>query len=188
MNNYRDLSSGSEGVAAGFQFEFNCESCGRTWRSAFTPYRTGQVAGWLERFSFMVSGNASATRLSSSLASAGARKAREHALDAARIQARQLYTQCEGCRRTVCRDCWDAASGRCRSCAGEDVRAQQIDGPRAAVASGALRCPSCQAPSDGSRFCTGCGFDFASTHKSCPGCGALVARQARFCADCGHGF
>lgn len=45
LKNYRDLSE-SRGVNAGFQYEFYCEKCRDSWRSAFQPYSSGQMAGW----------------------------------------------------------------------------------------------------------------------------------------------
>ena len=191
MNNYTDLSSSGAEVDAGFQFEFSCQSCGETWRSAFKPYRRGQLAGWLERLSYLIGGSATfqANRGAGGLASLGWKDARESALGQALGQARQLYSECGSCRKVVCRKCWNAQSGQCNACAGEMQRGAHLDGARAAApAAGGLACPSCGQGTGGGRFCEACGFDLAATHKSCPGCGTMVTRQARFCADCGHGF
>ena len=53
LTNYRDVSTSMSDVSAGFQFEFYCEKCGEASRSAFKPYRKGQITGWLSRFAFM---------------------------------------------------------------------------------------------------------------------------------------
>ena len=53
LTNYRDISPASGDVGAGFQFEFNCESCGDTWKSPFKPYRAGQMTGLLRRFTYV---------------------------------------------------------------------------------------------------------------------------------------
>jgi hypothetical protein len=187
MNNYTDLSSGLSTPDAGFQFEFRCERCGETWRSAFKPYRRGQLAGWMSRLGYYFTGSAMSTARSGSdeIARLGSTAMHRKALVEAQTQARQLYSTCGTCRSAVCRRCWSAASGQCTRCAEEAGRSVQLDGARPSVG---LACSSCGQPCGGGRFCEACGFDMASTHKSCPGCGAMVTRNARFCADCGHGF
>lgn len=187
LNNYRDVSSTSSDMGAGFQFEFFCESCGRTWRSAFKPYRKGQLSGILQRFMFMLPGRASmASRAVGGLADLGARGARESALANAMTQAETRYTLCPGCAKAVCGDCWHERDGRCNECRTREA-AETGTSAAPAAASGPA-CPNCGIASSGGRFCAECGFDMASTHKSCPGCGVMLARQARFCTDCGHAF
>ena len=51
-SNYRDISTQANDLSAGFQFEFYCERCGESQRSAFSPYRRGQMTGWLSRLLF----------------------------------------------------------------------------------------------------------------------------------------
>jgi ribosomal protein L32 len=191
MNNYQDRSTSASDTGAGFQFEFSCQHCDRTWRSPFTSYKRGRLAGlisWLAiSFSATSTGVYAATRGLSGAAQAGHAKAREKALAEAIAQARTNYTECGGCSKWLCNECYDSASGLCPACRSESASASHLDGARAG-ASGGQACPSCGQASGGGRFCEGCGYDMAATHKSCPGCGAMVSRQARFCTDCGHGF
>ena len=44
-------------------------------------------------------------------------------------------------------------------------------------------CPSCGAPSGGSRFCPECGV---ALNADCPGCGNTLPAGAKFCNDCGR--
>ena len=173
-------------VSAGFQFEFFCEKCGESSRSAFKPYRKGQITGWLSRFAFMFYDLNKASRATGAFAEAGGGSAKAEALGEAMAVAAPLYERCEGCRKWVGRECWNSSSGSCRDCAakagaGANTAAYGNSG-------GGSACPNCQTASEGGRFCHECGFDMASTHKSCPGCGVTLSRQARFCTDCGHGF
>ncbi len=197
MKNYHDLSSStSSDLKAGFQFEFFCECCNDTWRSPFTPYRRGRLTGWLKRFDFVFVNLHRVGHASGALADAGALKAKEAALAAARAQAARRFHACERCDRHVCDNCFREETGHCRDCSAKAGGARgggADDGGHVgyaddAPAAAGPTCPNCQTPSEGGRFCHECGFDMASTHKSCPGCGTTVSRQARFCPDCGHGF
>ncbi|MFK4707656.1 ribosomal protein L32 [Roseateles asaccharophilus] len=191
LTNYRDVSTSMSDVSAGFQFEFYCEKCGETSRSAFRPYRKGQITGWLSRFAFMFHDLSKASRATGAFAEAGGSGAKAEALEEARALAAALYERCTGCRKWVGRECWDGNAGSCRDCAtkaaansGGGYGSQGGYG----AASGGAACPNCQTASQGGRFCHECGFDMASTHKSCPACGITLPRSARFCTDCGHGF
>lgn len=185
LTNYRDVSTSMSDVSAGFQFEFFCEKCGESSRSAFRPYRKGQITGWLSRFAFMFYDLNKASRATGAFAEAGASGAKAEALAEAMAVAAPLYEKCPGCRKWVGRECWNSGSSSCRDCA---ARASLDAAPAAGAAAGGATCPNCQTPSAGGRFCHECGFDMASTHKSCPACGVTLSRQARFCTDCGHGF
>lgn len=185
LTNYRDLSTSTSDLSAGFQFEFFCEKCGETSRTAFRPYRKGQITGWLSRFAFMFHDLNKASRATGAFAEAGATNAKREALADAMAAVADNYQRCERCRKWVGRECWNASSGSCRDCATPGASAQ---GAQAMATAAAVVCPNCQTPSSGGRFCHECGFDMASTHKSCPACGTTLARQARFCTDCGHGF
>lgn len=196
LSNFRDISTPTGDVGAGFQFEFVCESCGETWKSPFVSYKRGNAAGLFRRFGYLVNefykigavtdiiyklGRASG----SSVEVVGG-KAKAAALEEAQALALQRYNRCGNCRITVCGNCFDESSGLCIKCEavqGASAHQSNAGGPGSATA-----CPNCQTPSQGGRFCHECGFDMASTHKSCPGCGATMSRQARFCTDCGHGF
>lgn len=187
MDNYRDLSPPSGDVSAGFQFEFFCQHCGDAHRTAFTPYRRGQITGWLTRLTFLVKDFHTAGRATGAFADAGASKAKLKALEAARQQMRGAFHRCDGCRRWIGRECWDSSTGRCHDC-GAKARGARLADAQAAGGHAAAVCPHCATPSEGGRFCAECGFDLASSHKRCPACQATAPRSARFCTDCGHGF
>lgn len=186
LTNYRDLSTSMSDLSAGFQFEFFCEKCGESSRSAFKPYRKGQITGWLSRFAFMFYDLNKASRATGAFAEAGGSSAKAEALEEARAAAASLYEKCPGCRKWVGRECWNSGSGSCRDCA--TSAATSSGAGQGAASGGGAVCPNCQTPSAGGRFCHECGFDMASTHKSCPACGVTLPRAARFCTDCGHGF
>ena len=192
MRNYRDMSTSSSDVSAGFQFEFYCEICGDTWRSDFKPYRKGQITGWLTRFAFMFTDLHKVGRATGTFADAGSNSAKQENLAQSQALAAQRYQHCDGCRKWVCGDCWVNNANHCTECEAK-ARASSGGGYGSGYSNGdaghaTMVCPNCQTPSQGGRFCHECGFDMASTHKSCPGCGATMPRQARFCTDCGHGF
>lgn len=185
LENFNDLSRTGTDDNAGFQFEFYCDHCNRTWKSPFKPYRRGQLSALLYMFTHVFDDRGGIARAGSGVAQAGAGRAREKALAEARELASGKYHTCPKCATPVCDSCWLPKENLCEQC----DRAQNADaanrGGMAAVTGTA--CPNCGTPSIG-RFCGECGFDMASTHKSCPGCGAMCLRQARFCTDCGHGF
>lgn len=186
LDNYREVSSGGSDINAGFQFEFACASCGRKWKSPFKPYRTGQITGFLSRFAFLLGNNAAkSSRVTGIAADYGSRNARQQALDEARALASSRYANCSVCDSGCCKDCLDDQEV-CRVCV--EKAAKSGGAVSGAGAGGAHACPNCSTSGNGGRFCSECGFDMASTHKSCPGCGALAERSARFCGDCGHGF
>jgi hypothetical protein len=199
LTNYREVGkSGSSDTDAGFQFEFSCGNCSRTWKSQFRPYRRGQLAGLVYKFAYYLGDRGGMFRGLNAIASAGSSRARQAALDDALQLAEQRYTNCPECHRSVCEDCWDERARMCEGCRSDGGRSPRVSGgSRSAPGvdaesrgerSAAPKCSNCGAPMDGGRFCAECGFDVASTHKSCPGCGALCGRAARFCTDCGHGF
>lgn len=202
LTNYHDIGKAGSDTHAGFQFEFHCGNCSRKWKSPFEPYRRGQLAGFVYGFARYLGGRGLLFRASSTVADAGADRARRGALERALGLAEQRYIECPACEKAVCENCWDERSKLCEPCAGKGARsptprdddqaqaqAGAAHGARAAAAVGsAMKCPNCSAAIGGGRFCEECGFDMASTHKSCPGCGTLCTRAARFCTDCGHGF
>jgi len=198
LTNYREIGKGGTAdTDVGFQFEFTCGNCSRTWKSPFRPYRRGQLAGFVYRFAYFLGDRGSISRVLNLVAGGGQSHARQAALDDALQLADQRYTDCPSCHRAVCEDCWDDRARLCERCRGDSGRGSRsapaarsaYDGstePRAERQAAA--CSNCGAALDGGRFCAECGFDVASTHKSCPTCGTLCARGARFCPDCGHGF
>jgi hypothetical protein len=196
MSNYRDISTNTGDVGAGFQFEFFCESCGETWKTPFKPYRPGQAAGLFRRFGYILNefykvgaitdmvfkvGRASGTTVETT-----GSKAKAAALEEAMALGAQRYERCGSCHTMVCANCFDERSGQCNKCTANSGTSARGGGGGGGAA--AAVCPNCQVPSQGGRFCHECGFDMASTHKSCPSCGVTLAREARFCTDCGHGF
>lgn len=205
LTNFRDISRGGSSLDAGFQFEFNCSNCSRTWKSPFEPYRRGQLAGLVYKLGRFLGDRGSFLRASNMVADLGTKGARESALERSLEAAAQRYAECPSCNKTVCESCWNESAKLCEPCSGKgghthggrdnrDARYSHDsrDSPSSARAqtesSAGLRCPNCQASFGSGRFCAECGFDMASTHKSCPGCGAMCARSTRFCTDCGHGF
>ena len=206
LTNYRDAGRAGSDMSAGFQFEFYCGNCSRTWKSPFEPYRRGQLAGFIYRFAYFLGDRGSMFRATNVVADAGANRARQGALGRALELAEQRYSECPSCVKIVCEDCWDSQARLCVSCAGKGEHASRgnrgrrdeadagthshDDRPSAAVSerSAGLKCPNCSSTIGAGRFCEECGFDMASTHKSCPSCGTMCARATRFCADCGHGF
>lgn len=196
QSNYRDISTQANDLSAGFQFEFFCERCGESQRSAFSPYRRGQMTGWLSRLLFAFRDLHSASRVSGIVSDAGLVRAKAEALSQAQVAVQGRYQFCGGCQRRVGNECWNAGTQRCSDCGGKQAaQVAPIGGVAPSYQQGsgggtatAMSCPQCNTPSQGSRFCTGCGFDTASIHKACPACGAVLPRQARFCTDCGHGF
>lgn len=191
LENFRDLSNTGNDVAAGFQFEFRCSRCSRTWKSPFKPYRLGQITGLITRFTFMFTDLAKAGRTSGNFADIGARGARGKALAAAMLEAEKKFVSCPGCLDDVCRNCFDVDRDRCLTCIdGAALQAERTTRKAAETARERQgdACPNCGEPHASGRFCAECGFDMASTHKACPSCAAMLPRQARFCTDCGHGF
>lgn len=192
MKNYRDLTSGGSDVAAGFQFEFFCQHCEKSnWTSPFKPFRTGQLAGWLSRLSFLIGPSRTAQLGTNAMAAAGSRGAFESARQEAIELARSRYVACGSCRDYVCSDCFNEREETCNRClenAAQESRKSQERSFEENKHQSQSACPNCRCETQGGRFCPECGFDLASTHKGCPGCGAMMARQARFCTDCGHGF
>ena len=190
LANHRDLSVGGSDVGAGFQFEFFCSHCDRTWKSDFKPYRLGQITGLLTRFSYFFNDLRAAGRATGNFADIGSRGAREKAFVAARQAAEAQFHTCPHCRKDMCTDCFDTRRPMCSVCLAEAADDSARDARRdgAPAGGGTAHCTQCGQPHAGGRFCAECGFDMASTHKSCPACGAVLARQAHFCTDCGHGF
>ena len=182
-------------VGAGFQFEFHCGNCSRTWKGPFEPYRRGQFAGLIYKLSYFLGDRGSMFRASNALADVGANRARESALQQSIALAEQRYTECPECAKAVCEECWDSRAQLCTACAGKGARSTTEDGDaragtrgQAAAArdSGGPTCPNCASRIGGGRFCPECGFDMASTHKTARVAGRC-ARATRFCG-LRHGF
>ncbi|HZH97910.1 MAG TPA: hypothetical protein VEX38_02985, partial [Fimbriimonadaceae bacterium] len=116
-DNFSDLSN-SQGVNAGFQFEFYCERCHNAYRTPFQGYKSGQAAGWLGRAAGMLGGVlGSADNAVSGLAEAGWAKARDDAFQQAVSQAKDHFHRCAKCFQYVCDKCWNRQKGLCFNCA-----------------------------------------------------------------------
>lgn len=198
LENYRDMSS-TQGLNAGFQFEFSCSNCARKWKTPFKPYRTGQVSAFLGRFAFLFGSSQTAGRLAGGAADYSSRGAKAEALAESMPQAERMFSNCVECENGFCEDCLDDRH-TCPKCV-EKAKRDGVQNGGGGYSGGAAggqgggaraagqACPNCStANGSGGRFCAECGFDMASTHKSCPACGAMADRTSRFCGDCGHGF
>lgn len=184
LENFRETNPpGSQG-GAGFQFEFYCEQCTRTWKSPYKPYRVGQLAALTSSIAQFFGDMRSIGSTTEKVAQVGSARARRSALEEAQQQAATMFSRCANCAQTVCDDDWNTRKQSCNRCAGQGAAAPAA----AASGSATMACPNCRVAFAGGRFCAECGFDMASTHKSCPGCSAMCLRQARFCTDCGHSF
>lgn len=208
-NNYRDLCQQS-GTGAGFQFEFYCSRCSDTWRSAFEPYASARVAGWLNKVvsaAWGVFGGSGygVSNAADGLAGAGYGTARDAAFSRAAADVERRFNRCARCTQQVCNRCWNAAQGLCLNCApdtaAEALAAQQRglndSAAERAYAAGQIRgqqfdvttprqlvCPQCRTETHGANFCPGCGSHLAQ-QDLCGSCRAPVPQGAAFCPDCG---
>lgn len=205
--NTHDVSRGAHDVDAGFQFEFYCERCRDTWRSAFQPYRRGQVAGWLSRAASVLSGVASdAGRAAAGFADAGWGEARDQAFREAINESEQHFHRCARCNNQACGKCWNVPKGLCLTCA-PDIQAEVEQARSAAEVQQARErarevgeamaqkvdvekpstnaCPRCKAPTLGSKFCPECGCDLATATITCGKCTAVLPANVKFCTECG---
>lgn len=205
-NNYNDLCI-RHGTNAGFQFDFYCERCGDTWRSAFEPYISAQASSWVGKaagmFGGILGGVGSAVE---GLAEAGYGKARDEAFVKAIEAAKGHFHRCGKCHNYVCDRCWNAAKGLCYNCAPDvavEVEAARNQGEVQAATEQAqaegqdrgktrtvsedrqLVCPQCKAETHGAKFCPQCGHKLAMT-THCTGCGTLLPPDSRFCPECGQ--
>jgi hypothetical protein len=205
-DNYSDLSRES-GVDAGFQFEFYCERCNDTWRTPFTPYRSGQASGWLGKISSAFGGMLGTVGdTMDGLAQAGWGKARDQVFKEAVQQAKSHFHRCGRCFQYVCDSCWNIDSGLCMNCAPsveaeiEAARTQgMIFGAAENAANEGIRrgkqmdvgrkrqmvCPECGEPTSGAKFCPSCGCRLSAPSK-CSGCGAELTPKTKFCPECGR--
>jgi hypothetical protein len=204
--NYNDLCV-RHGTNAGFQFEFYCERCSDTWRSAFETYVSGQASGWVGRASGLfggVLGNVGSAV--EGLAESGFGSARDENFSKAVEAARQHFSRCAKCQSYVCKRCWNEARGLCYNCAPdaeveiEAARAQgEIQGAsEVAQAEGVARgkdhdvkrerqlvCPKCHAETHGAKFCPECGEKLAVS-TTCAKCRAEMPPGSKFCPECGQ--
>lgn len=204
-DNYSDLSN-SNGVDAGFQFEFYCERCRDAYRTEFQGYKSTQAAGWLGRASGLIGGIlGSAGDAVDSMAEAGYKKAWDGAFRDATQNAKQHFKRCARCFQYVCARCFNKDSGLCLNCAPDaevEIEAAKASGMVYAAGEKAalegiqqgkkmdvkrkrqLVCPDCGAEAHGAKFCPECGTKLA-VNAECPDCGVEVPSGAKFCPECG---
>lgn len=204
-DNYQDLSQ-SDGVDAGFQFEFYCERCNDRWRTKFKPYRSGQASGWISKAAGFFGALGGASSALEGMAQAGWNSARDEAFTDAIDQAKAHFHRCGGCYQYVCDPCFSTASGLCSNCAPDvnvaiaTARAQgEVQGATgSAMEEGLARgkkrdvkraqqlvCPSCSAETRGAKFCPECGTKMA-VKASCSACSCEIEPGTKFCPECGH--
>ena len=121
----------------GFSFTFNCDICGKAWKSDYVEYKAGKKAGVIKGLGSVASIVASALGKSSvgysvergaDMATQGSRgsyspewkKEHDAALAAATAQAKKDFMQCPKCKKWVCSDCWDAKKQKCNECSGSE--------------------------------------------------------------------
>jgi hypothetical protein len=208
-NNYRDMCE-QHGTGAGFQFEFSCSRCHDTWRSAFQPYTSGRMAGWVDRavgsaWGALGRAGSEASSALGGLVGANWGPAKDSAFQKAVADATIHFNRCARCTSYVCARCWNAAQGLCLGCAPDtaaEVAASQQRGlndvasQRAYEVGGAqgssfnvdqpqqLVCPQCRTETHGARFCPGCGHQLAQ-QDHCGSCNAQLPTGSAFCPDCG---
>lgn len=188
--NYNDLSTDK-----GFQFEFDCNRCGTTYRTKFKPSVTGNVSQVLDAASSLFGGVFNRTAdLGSRVHSAAWEKAHDEAFQEAVHELAQDFVQCPRCQSWVCKEkCWNQRKGLCKQCApdlGVEMAAAQSSRSVEEVWAHA-----CMADEDRklgrenwkevlTASCPECGVALAKNTKFCPECGAKLARE-KFCPECG---
>lgn len=206
-DNYNDLSQ-QGGVRSGFQYEFYCERCNDTWRTAFVPYRSGQASGWLQKATSFFGGalGGAASDALEGIADSAWGNAHDRAFQEAVEQAKHHFHRCSRCFQYVCDVCWNGDRGLCLNCAPDvqtEVEAARTQGEISGAAEKAvlegirkgkqrevktvsqLQCPRCGAETKGAKFCPQCGYKLAQK-LTCPSCSAELPSTAKFCPECGN--
>ena len=201
-NNYQDLST-----ETGFQFKFFCERCGDGYLSSFDANEVG-IAGAVLRGAGRIFGGmlGQVSYGSYEVQQAIGGPAHDKALRTAVGEVSLLFRKCRRCGDWMCvQSCWNQGEKMCKRCAPvseEEEASVRADAARASAATDvdleererveakatevAARCPTCQAPTLGKRFCPGCGEKLDSSQAGfCGACGAKRSPGARFCGDCG---
>lgn len=202
--NHTDLSTDK-----GFQFEFHCDRCGKSFRTRFKASATGTVSSVLDAASSLFGGVLGhAADIGERVRSAGWQKARDEAFEEAWKEVAPHFFQCPRCQAWVCRDkCVNDKKGLCKECApdlGVEMSAAQSSRSveeiwaHAAMAEEDKKlgtenwretirasCPKCEAPlAVNAKFCPQCGASLKGA-AHCTECGAKLTPGAKFCPDCG---
>ncbi|WP_042376025.1 zinc ribbon domain-containing protein [Streptacidiphilus melanogenes] len=208
-NNYHDLCQ-QYGTGAGFQFEFGCSRCHDTWRSAFQPYASGRVSGWLDKavgsaWGALGRAGSEASAALDGLVGANWGPAKDAAFRRAIADAQGHFNRCARCTSYVCERCFNPAQGLCHGCAPDtaaEVAAAQQRGLNDVATSRAydlggsqgaqynldrpfqLVCPQCHTETHGANFCPGCGHKLGG-QDACGSCQSELPQGAAFCPHCG---
>lgn len=202
-DNYDDESN-----LEGYQFTFHCERCGNGYRSPFQPDLKEKGRGLLRAAGGLLGGRlddlaGAADQMAWNRSTNS--KQKDKALAEAVEAVRPHFVQCRSCSDWVCRDvCWNGEVGQCANCSpflDEEIARARGDAQREQIAQRLgsmnlvedldltggkrLRCPSCEAFTDGGKFCQACGAKL-DQGGFCAECGAAMKAGAKFCADCGH--
>lgn len=208
-NDYHDMSV-EWGQDAGFQFEFYCQRCRDTWRSAFDPYRAARAAGWIRRASNMAHGAANTLGIDvaegiDGMVQSGWHKARDKSFAEAIDAAAEHFNRCGRCSNYVCDRCFTVDRGMCLNCAPDLAaevesarahglvdaaagRAREVGAQQAqevdVVTEKQLVCLQCGTETHGAKFCPECGHRQVA-EGTCGKCSAQVPTGSKFCPECG---
>jgi len=203
-NNYNDISTDS-----GFQFEFNCGRCNVGFRSKFSSFIAGNIAGALNTANNLFGGIfGKASEIGENVRSASWQKAHDDAFTSAQQEVKEVFSQCPRCQSWVClKKCWNHQKGLCKNCApdlGVEMSAAQASKSVEEVWANAAMaqedkklstenwretivasCPKCHAPQKtNAKFCSECGEPL-KPKNTCSQCQAKLSSGAKFCPECG---
>jgi len=201
VRNHQDLSTDK-----GYQFKFFCDRCGNGWMSDFQVSALGVGSSLLRAAGHVFGGIfGHAAQGGYEVRRAVQGKAHDDALRKAVDVARQRFKKCTRCGRWVCPEtCWNASKGLCEECAPdlmEEAASAQANAAKEQVIQKArardyvadvnvdeniqMRCPACNAQTQGGKFCPECGGAL-SAKTTCPACRKEIKAGAKFCPECGQ--
>lgn len=194
IQNYNDLSNDK-----GFQFEFTCECCNKSFTSEFVRSRSyksrkgkevaGNAAGFIGRlFGGVVESvggkiDEAMDTINDNTDDAAYDREKHDAFLAAHAEALKNLSRCEECGRWVCSDCYSPREHLCYECS--DEKKNREEEAAREEEERVICCPLCgeEVPAK-SRFCGHCGKDMFAK-KKCPKCGAENPQTMKFCGSCG---
>ena len=189
VQHHEDLSTEN-----GYQWEFKCDGCSRTFRSKFDQFNFGamsSVAGALgDYFGGVVDGIAN---VGEHIRDSAWEKEHDKAFARAVKTVKKDFIQCPQCKKWVCKSlCWDAREKMCNSCVSggdesDGVTAEDVEAVvRGEIETGLITCPSCREETEADdKFCPNCGVKLEA-RKFCSGCGHLLSPDDKFCPECGR--